>query len=124
MSAPEQSLSATMAAFIVATIAVLSCGQILFKRAAGGIDLARPASLLSPQLALALLLYAAATVMWLVVLGRVKLSVAFPFYGLSFVFVPLLAWWWLGEPLGWRSLAGGLLIIAGLMVISGGKGTT
>jgi drug/metabolite transporter (DMT)-like permease len=58
------------------------------------------------------------------VLGRVKLSVAFPFYGLSFVFVPLLAWWWLGEPLGWRSLAGGLLIIAGLMVISGGKGAT
>ena len=34
--------------------------------------------------------------------------------GLAFLIVPTLAWLFLGEPLHWRTLAGGLLILAGV----------
>ena len=123
MSNVDQGLTAALTAVLVSTIALLAGGQVLFKRAAHVIDFARPTTLLSPQLIMALAVYAVATLLWLYVLGRVRLSVAIPFYGLSFVFVPLLAWWLLNEPIGWRTVAGSGLIIAGVILASsGGRG--
>lgn len=123
MSNVDQGLTASLTAVLVSTIALLAGGQVLFKRAANVIDFSRPTTLLTPQLIVALAVYAVATVLWLYVLGKVRLSVAFPFYGLSFVFVPLLAWWLLHEPIGWRTIAGSGLIIAGVVLASsGGRG--
>jgi drug/metabolite transporter (DMT)-like permease len=34
--------------------------------------------------------------------------------GLAFLIVPTLAWAFLGEPLHWRTLVGGALIVAGV----------
>ena len=123
MSNVDQGLTASLTAVLVSTIALLAGGQVLFKRAANVIDFSRPTTLLTPQLIVALAVYAVATVLWLYVLGKVRLSVAFPFYGLSFVFVPLLAWWLLHEQIGWRTIAGSGLIIAGVVLASsGGRG--
>jgi drug/metabolite transporter (DMT)-like permease len=53
---------------------------------------------------------------WL--LKTLPLNVAYPFVGLAFVIVPLLAAFFLDEPLDWRHLAGGALIASGVALAS------
>ncbi|CAN7577507.1 hypothetical protein LJR129_004195 [Acidovorax sp. LjRoot129] len=98
----------------------ISIGQLLFKKAAAGL----PASL-SPLgllqngwLIAALALYGITTLAWIWILRQAPLHLAYPFMGLAFVIVPTLAWLLLGEPIGWRTLAGGALILAGVALAS------
>ena len=105
---------------LLATIAVLAGGQVLFKLSANGLQLGDPRTFLSFPLVAALGIYGVATLMWLVVLTRLPLSVAFPFYGLTFLLVPLLAWLFLGEPLRIQTLVGGVVIIIGVAICAKG----
>jgi drug/metabolite transporter (DMT)-like permease len=107
-------------ALLVGTIVVLSGGQILFKFAASGLHFGQPRTLLSVPLLAALVVYGIATVMWLLVLTRAPLSVAFPFYGITFLLVPLLAAFFLGEPLRMHTLLGGAIILIGIVVCTKG----
>lgn len=94
----------------------ISIGQLLFKKAA----VALPATvslmgiLQNGWLMAALVLYGVTTLGWVWVLRHAPLHLAYPFMGLAFLIVPTLAWIWLGEPLQWRTLAGGALILAGI----------
>ena len=112
------SLDAGTLTMILGTIALLGFGQVLFKSAATGLELSNPRSLLSFQLVAALAVYGFATLAWLVVLSRVPLVIAFPFYGLGFLLVPLMAWALLNEPLRWQTLVGGAIILVGIVVSS------
>lgn len=105
---------------LLTTIGLLSVGQILFKRASAVIDFSRPQTFLAPDVFFALCLYGVATLLWMFILGRVRLSVAFPFYGLSFLFVPVLAHFFLGESLSPRVLLGGAVILAGVILATSG----
>ena len=109
-------LTAANLALIVSTIAMLSIGQVLFKNASSHLVISQPNTWLSVPLVAALAIYGLATVTWLVVLSRVPLSFAFPFYGLSFLLVPVAAAAFLGEPLRWQTLVGGLVILVGIAV--------
>ena len=106
---------------ILGTILMLSLGQVLFKSASSQLDLAQPATFGSLPLAAAMGVYGVATVAWLVVLSRVPLSFAFPFYGLAFLFVPALAALFLREPLRWPVLVGGVVILCGIAITSWGS---
>lgn len=104
-----------------ATLLLLSLGQILFKWTSAGLSLKDPHSLLSPSLFAGLVIYGIATVMWILVLKRMPLSLAFPFYGLTFLLVPVLAHYLLGERIGYQTLIGGAIIMAGVFVASWGR---
>lgn len=103
-------------ALLLGTILLLAGGQILFKFAAAGLQIDNPRTLLSWQLLAALTIYGIATLMWLVVLTRLPLSVAFPFYGLTFLLVPMLAALFLGEVFRVQTLIGGLVIMVGVVI--------
>jgi drug/metabolite transporter (DMT)-like permease len=105
---------------LVSVIGLLAAGQILFKHAAIGIRWEQPATLLSWPLFIALLVYALATVGWVFILSRLPLSVAFPFYGLTFLIVPVLAWFFLQEPMRMQTMLGGVLIMIGVVVSTAG----
>lgn len=109
-------MSATSFALLLATIALLAVGQVLFKQAAAGLDLRDPLTLVTGWTLAALCIYAVATLAWMVVLSRVPLTVAFPFYGLTFIAVPLLAAIFLGEPLTARRVLGGAIILVGIAI--------
>jgi drug/metabolite transporter (DMT)-like permease len=113
-------MNATLLALTLACVLLIAVGQILFKLAAraatGGAGL--PWDLFNGWLLAALVVYAAATLLWVWLLKVLPLNVAYPFVGLAFVIVPLLGAWLLGEPLDWRHLAGGALIVAGVGVAS------
>ena len=65
-----------------------------------------------------LALYGITTLGWVWILRHAPLHLAYPFMGLAFLIVPTLAWAFLGEPLHWRTLAGGVLIMAGVALAS------
>ena len=81
-------------AAIIGTVFMLAVGQVLFKFAANGIDIAQKgfvgAVLLNKWLIVALVVYFVATVLWLLVLRKVPLKLAYPFVALAFIFVPVL----------------------------------
>ncbi len=98
----------------------ISIGQLLFKKAAA--DLPTTLSLMGLMqngwLIAALTLYGITTLAWIWILRQAPLHLAYPFMGLAFLIVPTLAWLLLGEPIGWRTLAGGALILAGVALAS------
>jgi drug/metabolite transporter (DMT)-like permease len=98
----------------------ISIGQLLFKKAAAALPavVSLPALLQNGWLIAALALYGITTLGWVWILRHAPLHMAYPFMGLAFLIVPTLAWTFLGEPLHWRTLAGGALIMAGVALAS------
>lgn len=106
---------------ITITVLSLSIGQVLFKVASSTLVI-HPSglvrSLINPTLIIALLVYAIATIMWLLVLKQTPLRIAYPFAALAFVFVPFFAHYLLHEPMPWNTLAGALVICLGVWISS------
>lgn len=98
----------------------ISVGQILFKKAAAGFS--EPMTLQSVVyngwLIVAVALYGLTTLGWVWILRHAPLHLAYPFMGLAFLIVPTLSWLLLGEPLSWRTFAGGALILIGVAIAS------
>lgn len=116
----DENLSGTMVCAILVVVGMLAAGQVLFKYASRMLDFSRPATFLSVPLLSALLLYALATICWLLVLSRVPLTLAFPFYGLGFVVVPLLSWIFLKEALTLPVIIGSSIIAVGVVIVAMG----
>lgn len=98
----------------------ISVGQLLFKQAAHALP-PHPQLLdwiLNGWLIASLALYGLTTIGWVWILRHAPLHLAYPFMGLAFLIVPILAWFFTGEPLHWRTLAGGALILAGVALSS------
>lgn len=107
-------------ALTVGTIFALALGQVLFKFSAATFQFGNLGSYISLPLFGALAIYGIATLMWLVVLTKLPLSAAFPFYGMSFIFVPLLSRLFLNEPFRASTFVGGAIILVGVVVSSRG----
>lgn len=107
-------------ALTVLCVTGIACGQLLFKQAATALP-PHPTAvdwLTNGWLIAALALYGLTTLGWVWILRHAPLHLAYPFMGLAFLIVPTLAWLFLGEPLHWRTLAGGALIMAGVALAS------
>ena len=63
-------------------------------------------------------LYVAGAGFWLIVLSQVDVSVAYPFVGLGFVLTMFLGWLFLNEPVGFERIAGTLMVVAGVYLVS------
>jgi drug/metabolite transporter (DMT)-like permease len=117
----QSSLTWTQIFGLISFAASMATGQILFKYGAtqagivqglqGWIDL-----LLKPVIVLALTLYAFSTILWLWLLQKIPLTIAYPFAALAFLLVPIGAWIFFREPLNLRYLLGVCLILAGVIV--------
>lgn len=88
-------MSGYLVASTLASVFMVSCGQILFKLAAHdatfeGSTWRMAASWLTPAMIAALAISTLATVLWVWVLRSASLSVAYPLYALTFVLVPLM----------------------------------
>ncbi len=91
-------------------------GQVALKSAAvGAPNLA--AQLFNPLTFLGLVIYALASIGYIVALNRIPVSVAFPSVAASYAIVAVLAHILWKEPLGWAQLGGIALIGAGIIAI-------
>lgn len=113
-------MTALLSLYTLACVVSISIGQLLFKKAAALLP-AHPHWtdwVFNGWLLVSLVLYGLTTLGWIWVLRHAPLHLAYPFMGLAFLIVPTLAWAFLGEPLHWRTLAGGALIMAGVALAS------
>lgn len=118
-------MSPSKTAMLVGVALSLALGQLLFKAAAerlpaeAGFDARTFLALLGNwQLALALIVYAGSTALWLFALKGTPLSQAYPFVAIAMVLVPLAAAMLLGETLTLSLVLGTLLVVAGVLVVA------
>lgn len=72
----------------------------------------------SPMIILGLGLYGVGALLWLFVLGRAPLSLAYPFVGIGFILTMLAGAFWLNESLSVARVAGTLLIAIGCVLVA------
>jgi undecaprenyl phosphate-alpha-L-ara4N flippase subunit ArnE len=118
---PQRPMPARSLLLTLACVLLIAVGQLLFKSAAGqwrvdGWSWATLRGFLSPVMLIALVIYAAATLLWVFVLRTVPLSSAYALFSLAFLIVPLLAWIFLGETLSVNTLIGGAVIVVGVII--------
>jgi drug/metabolite transporter (DMT)-like permease len=106
-------------------VAMMSGGQILFKLAAGTLKAthatvlqAAVAITLNPYLIAGVLLYGAATVLWVFILQSTPIARAYPVVALTVVVVPAIGILAFGEAFSPSLLVGGALIVSGILVIT------
>ena len=73
---------------------------------------------LNPKVLFGLFLYFASAAVWLFVLARIDVGLAYPFVGIGFIVTMLLAWAIHGEVPTPGRIAGTLLICAGVVVLA------
>lgn len=102
-------------------VCAIAVGQLLFKLTARTLTGVPPeklplALLLNPYLWLALVIYAGATVGWVLLLRHADLHKIYPFMALSFILVPAFSWLFLGERFGMHYLLGIVFISIGILL--------
>jgi drug/metabolite transporter (DMT)-like permease len=106
---------------------ILVSGQFLWKygmsRSTGGFGSLKGILqlFLSPYVLSGLAMYGAATVLWLFILSRVPLSLAYPIQSMAYILAVIGAYYIFHEPLNAAKIAGCILILAGVSLI-GWKG--
>lgn len=100
-------------------VTILSIGQILFKKASEFFPkkitvLNVFQFLFNPYFFTACFFYASATVLWVYVLRTIPLNKAYPFVALSFIFVPILAYFLFRETISITYMIGMVLIVLGI----------
>ena len=116
-------MTLTQSALLLTCVLGIAVGQLLFKTSAASVaspsllDLVRGLAV-SPLFLLALALYGSMTVLWIWILQSVPLTRAYPFFALSFIFVPVLARVALGEPIATPTAIGSVVIVAGVLIVA------
>ena len=67
---------------------------------------------------LGLALYGIGALLWLFVLGRAPLSLAYPFVGIGFILTMLAGAFWLNESISVARVVGTLLIAVGCVLVA------
>jgi multidrug transporter EmrE-like cation transporter len=75
-------------------------------------------ALTSPMVWLGLGLYGLSTLLWLWVLSRLDVSLAYPLVSLGFVVTMVAGVLWLGEPFSWLRVGACTLIVVGVSLLA------
>lgn len=123
-----------MKAIALALLATLiaTLGQLLLKsgmRQVGPVsrsNLSNPFLLLltvftNPWILIAIPIYAAGFLTWLIVLSKLDLSYAYPFLAVTYVLVPLLSWLFLGEQVPLMRWIGIAVVCIGIVLVGWAK---
>ncbi len=121
-------MSLTMLALILVTVTMSACAQLALKLgmkgpgitaglAEGGLTAALSVAL-NPWIILGLSIYGLSVVLWLWVLSKVELSVAYPFVGVSFLITMGFGAWLLHEEITVGRLIGTVLIAIGCVLVA------
>ena len=111
-------MTGTTVMLVTLTIVCTSVAQLLQKQAA--IDIGESDSrslLLSPPFIQSVFLLGIGMALWLLVLKRLDVSLAYPLLSINFILVQLLARWKFQEHIPPHRILGSLIIIAGLSLL-------
>jgi drug/metabolite transporter (DMT)-like permease len=91
--------------------------QLLLKFATLQVSLASHAWLPYLWIFFGLGVYAAGTVCWMMCLGYLDLSYAYPFTGLTYVLVLWASWYLFGDDMPWQRIAGAGMVCLGVVLL-------
>ena len=123
------SMNKTLWLLIISNVLLTSLAQIVLKAGmsnpavlqglAGGLRWPTAITVASnPMVMLGLAMYFGAAVIWLLVLARIEVSLAYPFVGLGFILTMLLGWWIHGDTLSTARVVGTMMIACGVAVLA------
>lgn len=72
----------------------------------------------SPHIILGLIFYVVSVLIWIGVLSRVDVSVAYPILSLGYVVTAIVAYYWFGETLSASRIGGIALILVGVYLVA------
>lgn len=104
---------------LIVFVLLVASGQVLFKLSSKSVaekGFSVIGLLQNPYLVAAVAIYGFCTLYWVWLLKDVELSRAYPFVSLTFVVVPLMSYFFLGERVGANNFISSLLIVAGVIV--------
>lgn len=103
-------------------IVMMCTGQLLFKYGTRGKQLDSLSNIIAtvfqPVVMLALLDYALATIVWMYVLTKIEISVAYPIQSIAIPLVSILSILFFAESFSWTKIWGLLIIMFGIFVIT------
>lgn len=107
----------------VLTAVLLALGQLLFKVGSNKISETTAFGFVTsvvtnPVLVLAVALYGVTILLWIYVLNKIPLSVAYPITGLAYIIVPVLSYYLLGEKLSPMLMIGSFFILIGISLVA------
>lgn len=110
-------------ALAILTAVLLAVGQLLFKIGAARTNAASvpeflTSALMNPVLIFAVALYGCTILVWIYVLNKLPLSIAYPVTGLAYIIVPVLSYYLLGEKLSPMLLVGSFFILIGITLVA------
>jgi multidrug transporter EmrE-like cation transporter len=111
---------------IITAVLLGAVGQIIMKKGmqiygevtAGSVWRQLVPILKVPQVTVGLLCYALSAVLWIAVVSKIDLSLAYPMVSVAYVAVFVASWFLFGEKISAIRIAGLVLIVAGVVVIS------
>ena len=68
-----------------------------------------------------MLSYAISIFLWMVVLSKVNVSLAYPFLSIGYILTAIIAYFVFNEPITWQKVAGILIICLGVIVLTYSK---
>jgi len=118
----DNRIPASILAYALAFACVIgiSTGQVLFKIVASSNGLLIE-KIFTVKFIIAISIYIGATLLWLWVLRHLPLMTAYPLMALAFIIVPIMSFYTLDENIGVKEMAGGIIIMIGVMIMSWGK---
>lgn len=73
---------------------------------------------LNPAIVFALFIYGLSVLSWMYVLSKTDVSLAYPFLGLGFVFVAVISYLFMSEPLGAQKMFGIVTVAVGIVILA------
>jgi drug/metabolite transporter (DMT)-like permease len=129
MAGPEQDkMTKTVFALILTSVVMSALAQIVLKAgmssssvlaALAGSDRWQAAWAVGTNIKVlgGLFIYFASALVWLLVLSRVQVSLAYPFVALGFILTMVLGWWVHDDTLSVQRVLGTVLIAAGAVMV-------
>lgn len=122
-------MTRTSLALVIASVVLSSVAQILLKAGMSSAPVVASAkssptwlhlanALIQPLVFAGLACYFASAIVWLLVLSRLQVSVAYPLVALGFVLTALLAFVIQGEPLTLTKMVGIAVIVLGVAILA------
>ena len=117
-------MRASILLLILSSVTLSALAQMLLKIGVGrAASAAVPnpglaAMLTTPMVLFGLLVYGVGAILWLFVLGKVPLSVAYPFVGAGFILTAFIGVAILDEAFSWARLFGTLMIAVGCVIVA------
>lgn len=105
---------------VLVCVLAICVGQGLFKHV--GIQIRNGELLNSFRVAVpaiaSIVIYASATILWIILLKNIPLSKAYSFMALSYILVPLIGLFAFNEPITIKFIVGSALILGGIIVVA------